>query len=406
MVSKLPSVVLSDEPGPQNPFPFGRELSADELVDRETELALIRRTMTNRQCLFLIGPRRFGKTSLLHAAETTSHGVVLRHDAERYETTDLLAQAILASATRRLAGTLERAGDLLKRFASALKPQLALDPETGEISLSLTTPQGQQAALPRLTDVLDIVNRMAADSGKEVTVVIDEFQAIIKQHGLLAERQIRAVVQTHRAVSYIFAGSETRLLTEMTSDESRPFYKIGTTMFLGEVPPDEFARFLSDGFVRFGFVAGGDAIARILAVAEHVPFSVQQLAHECWESLRVSADKVLTPTRVDEATAQITARYDAVYSKEWTNLTIQQKRAIKAVAFQNGAALLSAAVLKRYDLPAATMQSALARLVGDGLIREDRRGGEIRYRLLDPFFGAWLRSAQRDLPLIAEPLAP
>jgi hypothetical protein len=54
---------------PKNPFEFGRELNADELVDREAELDLVRRTIINRGRLFFIGPRRYGKTSVLHAAE-------------------------------------------------------------------------------------------------------------------------------------------------------------------------------------------------------------------------------------------------------------------------------------------------------------------------------------------------
>lgn len=47
------------------------------------------RTVENQGKLFLIGPRRFGKSSLLYAVtiivERESNAVVLREDAERYE---------------------------------------------------------------------------------------------------------------------------------------------------------------------------------------------------------------------------------------------------------------------------------------------------------------------------------
>ena len=54
------------------PFEFGRELSGSELVDREDELAMVVRTMQEGGRLFLIGPRRYGKTSILRAATETA----------------------------------------------------------------------------------------------------------------------------------------------------------------------------------------------------------------------------------------------------------------------------------------------------------------------------------------------
>lgn len=56
----------------RNPFEYGRELSAEELVDREEELREITATIRNRAKLFLIGPRRFGKTSLLGVSQRRS----------------------------------------------------------------------------------------------------------------------------------------------------------------------------------------------------------------------------------------------------------------------------------------------------------------------------------------------
>jgi len=54
--------------------------------------------------LFLIGPRRFGKTSILRAAEaklTDAGRVVLRYDAEAFDDIGSLAAALLAGAVRK-----------------------------------------------------------------------------------------------------------------------------------------------------------------------------------------------------------------------------------------------------------------------------------------------------------------
>ena len=49
----------------KNPFQFGRELGLGSLVDRQKELAAIEQSIRDGNKLFLIGPRRFGKTSIL-----------------------------------------------------------------------------------------------------------------------------------------------------------------------------------------------------------------------------------------------------------------------------------------------------------------------------------------------------
>jgi AAA+ ATPase superfamily predicted ATPase len=52
-----------------NPFEFGGELKTSSLIDREQELDLVIRTIESGGKLFLIWPRRYGKTSILAAAE-------------------------------------------------------------------------------------------------------------------------------------------------------------------------------------------------------------------------------------------------------------------------------------------------------------------------------------------------
>ena len=169
----------------KNPFEFGRELSSVELVDREQELGAVVRTMEQGGRLFLIGPRRFGKTSILRVAAEQAEAegiVVLRYDAEAYPTLRLLAEAVVAEAAGRLTGPVERAGKKLREFFGALRPQISFNPLDNTFSASITTEAtASEAAL--LTSVLDGLDRMAADAGRRVAVVIDEFQQVIEQGG-------------------------------------------------------------------------------------------------------------------------------------------------------------------------------------------------------------------------------
>lgn len=378
-----------------NPFEYGRELGLDELVDRREEMAEIEAAIRNRGKLFMIGPRRFGKTSVLSAADeaaTRQGAVVLRFDAEKYESLELLAEALLTAATRSLESRLDRVMALIGRAAGVLRPEARVDQE-GSLTISLGA-RSSRGSLPVLTDALDAIDTLAEESGRTVVVILDEVQQIVVEHGLTAERQLRSTVQQHRHLGYIFAGSATRLLTAMTGDPDRPFYRMGERLFLGPLPRDEFLEFLEKGFAGSGFATEPGACAYILECAEQVPYNVQRLAHQAWEMLLAGPERTVTRELVDGALERLVRREDPAYTQIWTTLRRNQKTAIKALIGEGGLGLLSSAVARRYGVSTPSLQTALKQLEEASLIRSDKRGGQSRYCLIDPFFAAWLRVVQ------------
>lgn len=382
-----------------NPFEFGRELAPSELVDREEELDALARIAANRGKCFFIGPRRYGKTSILAALERrlTARGVaVIRCDAEAYESLALLAQALLAAAARTMAGPLAKAGDRLKKGFGRLRPDISYDLSSHKISVQLGT-AAPTAEVPLLTDVLDGIERLAKARGKPVLVILDEFQQVVAEGGERAERQIRAAIQRHRHVGYIFAGSETRLLADLTSDPGRAFWKLGERRFLGPIPRTDFRKFLARGFTRSGFAVTPEGIERILDLAEDVPYNVQRLASACWERLRTRVDRSLSAAAVENALHELVRHENPAYAQLWTNLTQAQKKAVKAVIAEQGRELLARTVVERYGVATSTMQRALQSLDTLGVVRQDESAGTMRYRLEDPFFAAWIAMAQEDV---------
>jgi AAA+ ATPase superfamily predicted ATPase len=385
----------------RNPFEFGRELAPEELVDREEELEALARTVANRGKLFFIGPRRFGKTSILNALEhrlAAGGAVVLRYDAEAFENLTLLAQALLTGAARKLTGPLTKAGGVIEKFFAKLRPEVNYDLAAHRLTVRIGTSTDSRAAteVPVLTEVLDGIERLARGTRKPVVVILDEFQQVVREGGEPAERQIRAAIQRHRHVGYIFAGSKTRLLADLSGDPGRAFWKLGERRFLGPVPRPDFRRHLKRGFESAGFKTTPEGVERILDAAEDVPYNVQRLASACWERLRVKDDRMLSTAAVDEALRAVVGAENPAYTQVWTNLTQAQKKALKAVIEERGEALLARAVLHRHGLAASTMQRALKTLDALGVVREDEAEGRIRFRLEDPFFAAWLALAQEQ----------
>lgn len=379
----------------RNPFEYGRELSLSELVDREEELAVIDATIRNRGKLFLIGPRRYGKTSLLGAAGEAAArdgAVVIRADAERYESLDLLAAALLASAARALRGPLERAVQKLRTAAGRLRPVVSIDGESISVRLGV---ERTAEPLPVLTDALDAIEDLAAGEDDPVVVVLDEVQAVVVEHGLQAERELRSTVQRHRDTAYIFAGSDTRLLSEMTSGPDRPFYRMGERLFLRAVPREDFDAFLERSFRASGMVPARAATDRILDAAQEVPYNVQRLAHEVWEMGRGRDVAALRAEHVDESMRRIVLREDPAYTQIWSQLTANQKKALKVVIATGGRRVLAGEVSREFRIPTSSLQVAVEALRRAHLVRIEATLGETVYRLVDPFFAEWLRLAQQ-----------
>lgn len=399
----------------ENPFEFGRELGADELVDRQEEVAEVIRVIKGGEKLFVIGPRRYGKTSILKAAgdrAARDGAVVLRYNAESYPTLDQLVAVIVADAARAMRGGVERAGEQIRKFFSKLRPELNFNVTesswTATLGVAGNAAQGAGAAgVGLLVDVLDGLEKLAAaqPAGQPVGLVIDEFQRIIEIGGQDAERQIRSAIQRHKRTGYVFAGSKTRMLTDMTTNAARPFYRLGSLRFVGPVPRAEFIQFLLDKFSSGGFKvegatgkgSAGGAVAFILDLAEEVPFNVQLLAHTCWEHLSGAArgERVLTEQVVRDSLERIARRYDPFYTQLWRGLTAVQQQTLVAVIKEGGVQMLSAGTARSVGRGASTVAKSLSALVNREILREEESAGDIRYRFEDPFFAVWIEFLPR-----------
>jgi hypothetical protein len=379
-----------------NPFQYGRELDASELVDRARELDILKAAIRNRDKLFLIGPRRFGKTSLLAAAADqvdAEQVAVVRINAEAFESLSLFAQELTGSAARALRTPFERANQWAQSALSRLRPKVTMGPDGLGIEFGLGE---EQDGVQTIVEALNALERLAATHEKALVVIIDEVQELILPTGLAAEKQIRSAIQQHRYTGYLFAGSATRLLHEMTDEPNRPFYRLGARLFLGPIPREDFTVFLEGAFRGSGVAITPAAVERILDHARDVPYNVQRLAHETWEMARSEVLRPpLEPDDIDLALRRVVAQEGPAYAILWRSLTTVQKKALKAIIEQDGRRLHSHAVSHRYGIARSSMQRALEALEERQLIRQNLDEPDLHYLLVDPFLAAWLHREQQ-----------
>ena len=256
-------------------------------------------------------------------------------------------------------------------------------------------PGARLGAVPLFTDVLNGIERLAAEDGRPALVVVDEFQQVVTEAGEKAERQIRAAVQRHRAVGYVFAGSSSRMMTEMVATSNRAFWQLGDQMHLGPIPRPAFGDFLRKGFESVGATIAIGALEHILDLGEDVPYNVQQLANECWVLITDNRRRHLTATLVDEALGRVVSMQHVSYLQRWLLLARAQKQTLRIVSEEPIGFELSAAAF-RHGLPRTTMQRALEALERQHFLRQDLGGTAATWRFEDPFMRAWLATLENQ----------
>ncbi len=381
-----------------NPFTVERAVRGAQLINRAQELTKVTTTLGRAGKLFVIGPRRFGKTSILMTAVDQlrdEKGKVLFFNVEAYPTLELLIRAVLTEAAN-LSGNLKQTTTTIKKFFSKLNPSVSYNPVEGtfEASLGVSAAETSEAA-PLLVETLNNLEKLAAASKQKIGIVLDEFQKLLQLGGPSIEGQLRAAIQHHEHVGYVLAGSQTSLLTDMINNPARPFYRLGEPLFIKEVPFDDFLVFLQEGFQKLSCKAGDETFAYLFGLVDGVPYNVQLLASNCWDEIHRNPKKRLTREDVDAAQSRLIQVFAPYHAPLWASLTANQQKALALIARnltegRTAQGLMTKAILKRLDMTPGTMHKSLLALENRSIVRREFTGTAAVYRFEDPLFKAWI----------------
>ena len=374
-----------------NPFVYGEVVTATAFADREHERERLARDLAEGQKVFLISPRRYGKSSLVRDVMKTLA-------ARRILTVEVTVAAsssyvgFLEAYTRALLSA-DTPASGLRRWASELlktvRPELRFDAQpAGQPRFSLTFPAVRSArdAARLATEVFALPGRIAAARGQRMAIALDEFQTIAAFDGASVEHALRSAVQEQRSVGYVFAGSEPSLMERMLTPR-RPFYKAGPVVRLGKIEEDVFADFVERRFAASGIRAQDGLGAAIVELAENVPYDVQRLAHETWDDVKAAGRKTAGLEDLHLTLGRMLNEQHTVFEESWQRLTLTQRAVLRAIVLETGRELLSADVRVRHRLPgASSVQSALAALVRQDIVMKDQR----RYLVNDSLYREWM----------------
>jgi hypothetical protein len=374
-----------------NPFVYGEVVPASSFVDREEELDRLARDLLAGQKVFLISPRRYGKSSLVRQAlRAASRAGALTVDVTVSSYSSYVgflegyARALL-SAERQTGRTIA----WLRETLSGVRPEVRLEPSAssrGELTISFPAARTDKDISRLAQEVFALPGRIAETRRRKLAVALDEFQAIAEFNGGGVEAALRAAVQHQREVGYVFSGSEPALMERMLG-RNRPFYKAGPVLRLGRIPPDRFAPFLEARFRASGIRPAEGLGLAIVDLAGNLPYDIQRLAHELWDDVRAAGRRTAGLEDLHETLTRLLGEHESLFEATWQRLTLPQRAALRAAVLQDGRELLSAETRTRYRLSGtSTVQASLAALVREDVLA---REGD-RYSVVDSLLREWV----------------
>ncbi len=374
-----------------NPFVYGEVVPGAAFVDREVELDRLITDLGGGQKVFLISPRRYGKSSLIRQAlAALSRRAILTVEVTVSSYSSYLA--FLEGYARALASVESRwtrARQWLLEAITSTRPEIRFDAQdsgSGRVSVAFPAVSTERDVNRVAVEVFALPGRLAEERKRPVVVALDEFQAVGGFNGGSVEHALRAAAQHQRQVGYVFAGSEPSLMERMIGPR-RPFYKAGPVMRLQKIPPDTFAEFIEERFARTGMRPEPGLGSAIVDLAGNLPYDVQRLAHETWDDVRAAGLKKVNLDDLHATLARLLAEQDTMFEAVWQRLTLAQRAALRAVVLQDGRELLSADTRARHRLAgASSVQASLAALLKqDLLLKEDQR-----YVVVDSLLREWV----------------
>lgn len=374
---------------PENPFVFGEIIDDARFVDRTDELDQLVRDLADGQKVFLLSPRRFGKSSLVAIA-------MLKLKKRHIHTVNLTVSSYssyaqflekFAEKVLRAAGPWDRVKDWISRFGRQVKPDINYNMSTGEVSVSIGKGTGFDPT-PIAPDVFALPGELTKNAGFRMAICLDEFQQISEFDGGSVENAIRNQVQQQREVGYVFAGSQPSLMQEMLSSK-RPFHKAGPQMFLDKIPAEAWREFITSQFRRRGRSIDEGTMSALLGTADLIPYDVQRIAHELWDYAEILDKRALSTSDVRTVIDKLVIGQSTYYELLWEQLPARQRAALQALAHRGPSEIYAQTVREEFRLgPASSVQKALQSLDARDIL--DRYRGE--YFFLDPLLPCWIRT--------------
>lgn len=368
-------------------FVFDRLVDADNICNLRREQRALRAAVEHGRRVVVYGPRNYGKTSVVRNVTIEE----FRRARKRHFVlfADLMGVRSMQSLTRRLATGLQRSFaasfpakgfmENVGRFLAALRPEISLDPQTGNPSLSLHS-RGRETG-PGLEALWEHIARIAEEV--DSLIVLDEFQdvALVPE----APAQLRACLEALGAVPVLLLGSKRHMLTDLFAAPGAPLSEWGSELEFKSIPYGEYHAYLEERFSPRRLTISPEVAARLQDDVQRVPEAINRLGAQLLESHEAAE---IDYPKVRAALAALLENREGRYASYLTAFSGTDESVLTEIARRGRVEHpQSKSFLAGVRLSSRTVALSVKRLCDRGVI--ERLADH--YRVADPLLGAYLR---------------
>lgn len=368
-------------------FVFDRLVDADNICNLRREQRALRAAVEHGRRVVVYGPRNYGKTSVVRNVTIEE----FRRARKRHFVlfADLMGVRSMQSLARRLATGLQRSFaasfpakgfmENVGRFLAALRPEISLDPQTGNPSLSLHS-RGREAG-PGLEALWEHIARIAEEV--DSLIVLDEFQdvALVPE----APAQLRACLEALGAVPVLLLGSKRHMLTDLFAAPGAPLSEWGSELEFKSIPYGEYHAYLEERFSPRRLTISPEVAARLQDDVQRVPEAINRLGAQLLESHEAAE---IDYPKVRAALVALLENREGRYASYLTAFSGTDESVLTEIARRGGVEHpQSKSFLAGVRLSSRTVALSVKRLCDRGVIERLPD----HYRVADPLLGAYLR---------------
>lgn len=372
-----------------NPFPVTTYISSNYFCNRELELKTLFKNSQNGLHSSLFAQRRIGKTGLIkHFFNQISS-----NKATKCLYIDIFSTQNQAEFTKILSNeifhTFPPSKSIGRKFMEAIqsfRPVLSYDSLSGtpELSLDIADDKTKEKSIQEIFRFLD-------SQQTPLVIAIDEFQQITEYPEKNTEALLRSIMQQMQNITFVFCGSNMRLMNEMFHNAKRPFYASCQSMYLGKIAETDYATFIKRHFEHAKRSITDESIAFILDWTCRHTYYTQYLCNQVFASDIAQIDLAHT----QHVCKAILDQEQMVFFQYKKLLTADQWNLLIAVAKEQKVTQPYAnSFISKYRLKSsANVKRSLESLLEKEMIYSETTATETYFEVYDKFL---MRFLQRD----------
>lgn len=352
-----------------SPFPHHGPLAPEQVRGRTDVVVDLARRVADRRVTALLGPRRYGKTSVLNKVAAD-----LRASSHEVVWVDLYALTSMPDLSAALTMGMARTTGSLRSTLDTVAGGLSINLGVATYELGASRRGG---AKPSALELLSVLTSAAERT--PTCIIFDEFAGIDAVKG--GAELLRTALQHHtQTLGLLFAGSQPSTMRMLFTDQAQPFFGQADLLELGPLAIGDVVALVQEGFALTD-KDSGVAPGRIAELCEGHPQRSMQVADAAW---RATVDGGSADERVWEvALADVRSSVDLGSERVFSILKTGERKVLRVLAV--GGSIYGGAA-KALELPPATAKNAVTKLVDQGFVesRDDR------WRIVDPLLRDWL----------------